>query len=215
VARACVVAISASVNGADTTLCLYARGFKPNDETLPRLILPTNAPGTCGLCSPSSKPPGRRYTRPESSQSVGPLTDKEFQLLYSKVPRLAVDIVIRNQSGAVYLTKRAHEPCRGLWHIPGGTVWFGELLQHAVRRVAERELSIDVIESNQCGVIEYPSHFEHGPDSPVGLVFEVIRYGGTPRVSAEASEGGWFTRLPEPMHADQDAFLLGHGYVTQ
>jgi ADP-ribose pyrophosphatase YjhB (NUDIX family) len=146
---------------------------------------------------------------------MGPLTDEEYRLIYSKVPRLAVDIVVRNRSGAVYLTKRAHDPCRGLWHIPGGTVRFGEFLQDAVRRIAERELSIEVIESKNCGVIEYPSHFDHGLDSPIGLVFEAIRYAGTPRVNAEASEGGWFSRLPGPMHADQDAFLLSRGYVTK
>jgi ADP-ribose pyrophosphatase YjhB (NUDIX family) len=146
---------------------------------------------------------------------MGPLSEEEYRLIYSRVPRLAVEIVVLNRSGEVYLTKRAHEPCRGIWHIPGGTVRFGELLQHAVRRVAERELSIDVVDSKNCGVIEYPSHFDHGLDSPVGLVFEVIRYGGTPRMSADASEGGWFRRLPRPMHADQDAFLLAHGYVTE
>ncbi len=153
--------------------------------------------------------------RIERFRGVGPLTDEEYRRIYSKVPRLAVDLVVRNRSGDVYLTKRAREPCRGLWHLPGGTVRFGERLHLAVRRVAERELSIDILESKNCGVIEYPSHFDHGLDSPVGLVFEALRFRGTPHPNGEATEGGWFSRLPQPMHADQDAFLLGHGYVSK
>ncbi len=164
--------------------------------------------------APISQPASKEFVRAQASQNVGPLTRAEYRRIYSKVPRLAVDVIVRDRSGAVYLTKRAHGPCRGLWHIPGGTVRFGELLKHAVRRVAGRELSIVVDASKLSGVIEYPSHFDHGLDSPVGLVFDVIRYQGTPRVNVEASEGGWFKRLPRPMHADQDAFLLDHGYLT-
>lgn len=143
-----------------------------------------------------------------------PLADEEYRRIYSKVPRLTVELIVRDTAGAVFLTRRAQEPCRGLWHIPGGTVRFGEWLEHAVRRTAERELTIAVVECKHCGVIEYPSHFDHGLDSPVGLVFEVSGYQGIPRASAGASEGGWFTRLPRPMHADQDRFLLDHGYLT-
>jgi hypothetical protein len=49
----------------------------------------------------------------------GPLTDEQYGLIYSKVPRPAVDIIVRNEAGAVYLTRRAHGHCQGRWHIPG------------------------------------------------------------------------------------------------
>ena len=63
-----------------------------------------------------------------------PLTPDEFRDIYSKVPRLTVEVVLRSPAG-VLLTLRDIEPCRGLWHLPGGTVRYGEKLLDAVRRV--------------------------------------------------------------------------------
>ena len=41
----------------------------------------------------------------------------------------------------VYLTKRSIEPCKGLWHLPGGTVRFGESLTEAGKLTANKEAS--------------------------------------------------------------------------
>lgn len=90
---------------------------------------------------------------------------------------------------------------------------FGEALLVAVHRVAMRELSIEVRTAANRGYIEYPSHYKIGLDSPVGLVFEVTDYGGNLAVNTEASDSGWFRKLPHDMHADQDAFLLEKGYL--
>jgi ADP-ribose pyrophosphatase YjhB (NUDIX family) len=143
-----------------------------------------------------------------------PLKEEEYKYIYSKVPRLTVEIIVRDESGAIYLTQRSVEPCKEQWHLPGGTVRFGEALLDAVRRVAMRELSIDVHKAINRGYIEYPSHYSHGLDSPVGLVFEVTDYSGNLVTNAEASDSRWFTRLPHNTHADQDAFLLEKGYLV-
>jgi 8-oxo-dGTP pyrophosphatase MutT (NUDIX family) len=143
-----------------------------------------------------------------------PLKEEEFKSIYSKVPRLTVEIIVRNENGALYLTRRSIEPCKGQWHLPGGTVRFGEALLTAVRRIAMRELSIDILKTTNCGYIEYPSHYLRGLDSPVGLVFEVTDYSGNPAVNAEASDSGWFKKVPHDMHADQDVFLLEKGYLV-
>jgi hypothetical protein len=79
-----------------------------------------------------------------------------------------------------------------------------------VVRIARRELGIDVTEVQPKGVIEYPSHYQHGLDQPVGLVFEVTHYAGELKVDDEAASGGWFTALPAPMHADQDVYLAAN-----
>jgi len=144
-----------------------------------------------------------------------PLSKSEFEQIYARVPRLTVEIIVRNRNHALYLTQRAAGPCEGLWHLPGGTVQFGETLFDAVHRVALRELSIDVKETKDCGYIEYPSHYSKIPDSPVGLVFEVTKYNGDPMVNAEASRGAWFTDLPNDMHPDQDEFLIKKRYLKR
>ncbi len=55
------------------------------------------------------------------------LSDEEFYSIYSKVPRLALDVVIRSDEG-ILLSLRAIEPHKGLWHLPGGTVYRGETI---------------------------------------------------------------------------------------
>jgi ADP-ribose pyrophosphatase YjhB (NUDIX family) len=143
-----------------------------------------------------------------------PLTPEEFDAIYARVPRLTVEVILRDEQGRVYLTKRAIEPCVGQWHLPGGTVRFGEPLTEAVKRVARREVGVTVQDMVQKQYIEYPGHYLHGLDSPVGIVFEVISFEGTPTVNDEAAAGGWYEKLPQPMHADVDKFLVKHKYIA-
>ena len=58
------------------------------------------------------------------------------------------------------------------------------------------------------GYIEYPSHYQNGLDSPVGLVFRA-----EPLDDAQ-SHGQWFTVLPGNMHEEQQEFLLDHAPVS-
>lgn len=142
-----------------------------------------------------------------------PLNPEEFDAIYSKVPRLTVEVIVKNTDGAIHLTKRAIEPFKDHWHLPGGTVFFGEHLTEAVRRVAQRELGIEVHTMKHIGYIEYPSHFLNGLDCPVGIAFEVTDYTGDFIMNEEASEGSWFTEVPKPMHPEQDEYLVEKGYL--
>jgi ADP-ribose pyrophosphatase YjhB (NUDIX family) len=142
-------------------------------------------------------------------------TKEEFDSLYSQVPRLTVEIIVKNKNNAIFMTIRAIEPCKGQWHLPGGTVYFGESLIQAVQRVAERELGITVNEVVNTGYIEYPSHYLNGMDDPVGIVFEVTNYKGELKTNNEALDSGWFTKIPDNLHADQDIFLIGNGYLIK
>lgn len=142
-----------------------------------------------------------------------PLTQEEFDAIYSKVPRLTVEIIVRNSEAKIYLTKRAIEPCKGLWHLPGGTVRFGEPMTKAVERIAARELGIEVARVNNVGFIEYPSHYLSGMDSPVGIVFEIEEYTKAMKANSEATAGAWFDSVPEKIHPDQDTFLIENRYL--
>ena len=99
-----------------------------------------------------------------------PLSEQEFREIYAKVPRLTVEVVVQCPRG-ILLTKRGSGPCAGLWHLPGGTVRFGEPLVDAVRRVAAEETGREVEAGPLLGYIEYPSHYRNGLDSPVGMAF--------------------------------------------
>jgi ADP-ribose pyrophosphatase YjhB (NUDIX family) len=136
-----------------------------------------------------------------------PLPKDEFDRIFSRVPRLTVEVLIASEDG-VLLALRDVDPCRGMWNLPGGTVRFAEPLVDAVRRVARDELGTSVRVGPLVGYIEYPSHYENGLDSPVGLVFRAHPdAGASPR-------GEWFRVLPENMHDEQKRFLLEHASVS-
>jgi len=90
----------------------------------------------------------------------GPLPKDEFDRIFSRVPRLTVEVLISSEERGVLLALRDVDPCRGMWNLPGGTVRFGERLIEAVRRVAADELGIRVRVGPLAGNIEYPSHLQ-------------------------------------------------------
>jgi len=143
-----------------------------------------------------------------SPRPQGWLPKAEFDSIFSRVPRLCVEVVITAPERGVLLTRRDIPPNIGAWHIPGGTVLFGEPLVQTVKRVARDELGLEVAPSELLGYIEYPSHYENGLDSPVGLAFaaEVV-----PELPSEAElpDGReWFSSLPEGLYAEQRDFLI-------
>ena len=156
----------------------------------------------------------RRAVDPQPRvEDVGhPLSEQEFHEIYAKVPRLTVEVVIQSPLG-ILLTKRTGGPCSGLWHIPGGTVRFGEPLVEAFTRVASVELGLEVEAGPLLGYIEYPSHYLSGLDSPVGIAF-LCHVDGDVGLMADGTSGrSWFTAPPEPMHTEQVDFLTEHGLL--
>ncbi len=133
------------------------------------------------------------------------LQPEEFKEIFSKVPRLTVEVIVKSDKGII-LTKRQIDPCKGSWHIPGVTVFYGEPVETAVQRVAKDELGTEVKIKQLLGYIEYPSHYKNGMDSPVGIALEVE----LPTGVELQEDAQWFTEIPTDMHPDQDKFLLDH-----
>lgn len=72
---------------------------------------------------------------------------KEQEALSSRIypnrPIIGVGgVVVRGEE--VLLIRRAHEPAKGAWSIPGGAVHIGETLEDAVKREILEETSISV-----------------------------------------------------------------------
>ena len=145
----------------------------------------------------------------ERALPLGPLPQAEYDAIYSRVPRLTVEVVIVERDRGVLLSLRAEGPCAGLWHLPGGTVRFGEPVTDAVTRVAADELGLTVTPRELLGYIEYPSHYDHGLDCPIGLAFAAEPRGAAPDAARLPGQCRWFARLPAAMHDEQRAFLSG------
>jgi ADP-ribose pyrophosphatase YjhB (NUDIX family) len=137
----------------------------------------------------------------------GWLPEEEFFAIYRRVPRLCVEVLLVEPERGVLLKLRDIPPNVGAWHIPGGTVLFGEPVVEAVKRVARDELSLAVEVGQLVGYIEYPSHHENGLDSPVGLAFQTRRLTEAGELPAGCE---WFTRLPDGLYAEQRDFLTAH-----
>lgn len=134
-----------------------------------------------------------------------PLTAEEFQSIYRKVPRLTVEVIVKSEKG-ILLTLRDIEPYKGSWHFPGGTVYFNESLDDAVKRVAKSELGITVVSSKFIDYIEYPTHLHHSFDAPVGLAF-LVEYEGEIKIDRQASDAQWFLEAPANIVTEQGTFM--------
>jgi hypothetical protein len=142
----------------------------------------------------------------EHPRPPGWLPKPEYDAIYSRVPRLCVEVVICTPEQGVLLARRDIPPNVGAWHIPGGTVLFAEPVVEAVKRVARRELLLEVDVGKLLGYIEYPSHYENGLDSPVGLAFGcTVGAGSAQRALPSGAE--WFTQLPDGLYEEQREFL--------
>src|SRR5579884_17532 len=103
----------------------------------------------------SGRSTAARSTMTES-RPPGWLPKEEFLAIYRRVPRLCVEVVILEPARGVLLKVRDIPPNEGAWHIPGGTVLFGEPLVEAVKRVARDELGLEAEAGPLLGYIEYP-----------------------------------------------------------
>ncbi len=136
-----------------------------------------------------------------------PLSDQEFESIYSKVPRLCVEIVLLSGEGLV-LSQRSHSSWKGQWHLPGGTVLYQESMEDAVKRIAKEELGITVKICDLLGYIEYPSEVkERGFGWSVGMAFLCETKQELPEVNQDQEPVKLFKNLPTGIVAEQRAFL--------
>ena len=101
-------------------------------------------------------------------------------------PYLGVGAVVL-YDGALLMVRRAKDPGRGLWSVPGGHVEPGELLTDAVRREVREETGLEVEVGELAGILEVP-----GDPHYVILDFVSTVVGASePRASGDAGEARW------------------------
>lgn len=75
---------------------------------------------------------------------AGYLSDSAYDYVYSRAPRLCVDLFVINEDNSILLSRRDAEPYKGFWHLPGGRVRFRETIGEAVNRIGKEELGIEI-----------------------------------------------------------------------
>ncbi|MBS7633999.1 NUDIX hydrolase [Candidatus Bathyarchaeota archaeon] len=115
---------------------------------------------------------------------------------YPEMPLVGVGAVIQ-LNDQILLIRRANDPGKGLWSIPGGLVEAGETLREAAKREVEEETGVAVEIGDLLDVIENIVRDESGR---VKFHYILVDFKAKPlsesidiTPSSEALEAGWFT----------------------
>ena len=141
---------------------------------------------------------------------------KEFKKIYSRVPRLTVEVVLL-KGKSLLLIRRSIAPDAGKWHTPGGTVLKGEDLHQAVQRVAQEELAINVNVVKFLGIIEYKSFINHYSQD-ISLAYLVKPKSGKMGnlkidLDGHADKYEFFSKIPDNTILDQKRFYSKHLHI--
>lgn len=140
------------------------------------------------------------------------LPGKEYHFIYHRVPRLCVDLVIKDKRGVV-LIQRDIVPDRGKWHFPGGTIHFGETFEEAIRRFAKDETGLTVKAVREIGAVEYFRGKKFG--HIVSITYLVRPLGGKLHGSKQGRNIAFFKKLPKNTVTEQGKFLSGRKLITR
>jgi 8-oxo-dGTP diphosphatase len=110
------------------------------------------------------------------------------------------------RDGSFLALRRAEEPYRGMWNLPGGFVEAGEGGPEAIRREVREETGLEVETLGVIGI--YPSSYGDGEEAiPIlDIAFRCRELTARElEVSEESSEACWFplARFPEPAFAGE------------
>lgn len=114
--------------------------------------------------------------------------------LYPGLPISCVGVVVYN-AGKILLVKRASEPSKGMWSIPGGAIELGETIYQAGAREVLEECSVKIeIER----ILDAVENMVKDADGRIRYHYVIIdllaRYvSGELKASTDAAECGWFT----------------------
>lgn len=126
----------------------------------------------------------------------------------NKGPVLTVDALIEDDKGRVLIIKRAVEPFKGRWCLPGGKVDEGERVEAALEREIVEELKVRIGIRELIGIYSEPDRDPRGHF--VSALFHATIVGGEPTRSEEVSEIKWVER------GDKDLKLgFDHGKMLQ
>ena len=143
------------------------------------------------------------------------IPDEDYAFIYNQVPRVCVDLAIRDKHGALLLTLRDIPPYKGLWHLPGGGIKFKETIAEAASWVAQKEFGVEVRLGRFIGACETMNDdlSEDKPRHSVSVVVEAQIVAGIPHKTDETAEVQYFHELPDAMNPHHGPFIKEHNLL--
>ena len=100
------------------------------------------------------------------------------------------------QDGKILFARRANEPAKGKWDLPGGFLEAGEHPVDGLRREVKEEMDLDLVSAKFLGIFmdKYPVY-----DYDTLNIAYICEVKGEPKPNDDVSELGWFSfnNLPE------------------
>ena len=109
---------------------------------------------------------------------------------FHSAPHAAVNALIMDAERRVLLTRRAIDPSKDLWDVPGGFVDVGESLEEGLRREVREELGVDIRIHQLSG--SYADVYGGDATPVVAIYYLASIAGGVPAAGHEVSELRWF-----------------------
>jgi 8-oxo-dGTP diphosphatase len=124
-----------------------------------------------------------------------------------------VDLVIKRVDGSIVLVKRAYEPFKGYWALPGGLLKFNESVEDTAIREAKEETGLDIKLENLIGVFSDPKRDPRG--HVISISFIASEVVGELRAGSDATEVGSFDIIPDKLAFDHREILRKAGFVKE
>lgn len=119
--------------------------------------------------------------------------------IYFADPKVAVTILLE-QDGRILLVRRAHEPFRGLWTLPGGFINSGEDPAEAAIRECVEETGLT---AQITSILAIRSGREHARGADFVIFYSGQATGGVLVAGDDADAADWFERGQLPQLAFQ------------
>ena len=126
--------------------------------------------------------------------------------------RVAVDAIIV-QDNTILLIKRAVDPFKDLWALPGGGIDFDQTAVEALRLEVEEEVGLTVVSSDFLNIYTNPAR---DPKQVIALAY-IVKTEGKPKAGSDAQECKFFPidALPQPLAFDHAQIIKDYINTTK
>jgi ADP-ribose pyrophosphatase YjhB (NUDIX family) len=119
------------------------------------------------------------------------LSQPVYDAIYSRVPRICVDMIVMDDNKDILLIKRTNSPYKSYYNMPGGRIFFRESILSALNRISYREIGTHISDYKLIGTAEMIMERDiKQKRHSISLVYLV-------KLQGIAKYGTYFSKLPK------------------